>query len=79
LFHLGAGRGGLATFCERYGDSFHRWWEDLGAVNLDSETVSRLVSGVQEEAAGKEWQELCERRDALIVSMLKATSRFRPR
>src|SRR4051812_30176088 len=30
LFHLGGGPGGLAEFCERYADSFHRWWDDLG-------------------------------------------------
>jgi hypothetical protein len=30
LFHLGAGEGGLAAFCERYAESFHRWWDHLG-------------------------------------------------
>ncbi len=30
LFNLGAGEGGMSAFCERYADSFHRWWDDLG-------------------------------------------------
>ena len=39
LFHLGAGEGGLLEFCNRYRDSFHRWWEDLDEVQLDDTLV----------------------------------------
>jgi 3-hydroxyacyl-CoA dehydrogenase len=35
LFHLGGDDGGLTAFCERYADSFHRWWDDLGKPRLD--------------------------------------------
>lgn len=73
LFHLGAGERGLASFCERYADSFHRWWDDLGTVELDSNTVARLVSGVAAEAGSNTQADLCAKRDELILSMLKAT------
>lgn len=73
LFHLGAGEGGLAAFCERYSASFHRWWDDLGTVKLDSDTVARLVAGVTAEAGPRSRDELCALRDDLILSMLKAT------
>ena len=32
LFHLAAGEGGLGAYCERYGPSFNRWWDDLGQI-----------------------------------------------
>ena len=77
LFHLGAGAGGLAEFCERYSESFERWWDDLGTVTLDSDTTRRLVAGVIAEAKSNTWEELCGRRDELIVALLKATTALR--
>lgn len=77
LFHLGAGEGGLGEFCNRYTDSFHRWWEDLGDVKLDSKLADELMKGVEEEGKGQGVQELSTQRDALIVGMLKATMPLR--
>ncbi|MBS0419670.1 MAG: 3-hydroxyacyl-CoA dehydrogenase [Proteobacteria bacterium] len=77
LFHLGAGQGGMAAFCERYAPSFHRWWDDLGNARLDPDTVAKLVAGVSDEAASSSPEVLCERRDELILAMLKATARIR--
>jgi len=74
LFHLGAGPGGLAEFCERYADSFNRWWDDLGTPHLDADTAATLVAGLalDEDAAA-----LSARRDALITAMQKATKGLR--
>ena len=47
LFHLGAGEGGLRAFCERYTDSFNRWWDDLGVLHLDSGIAAELVGGIE--------------------------------
>jgi len=77
LFHLGAGPGGLAEFCERYAESFERWWDDLGTVNLDKDTARRLVAGVTAEAKANTWEELCDKRNELIVAVLKATAFLR--
>ncbi|OCC06241.1 3-hydroxyacyl-CoA dehydrogenase [Labrys sp. WJW] len=77
LFHLGAGEGGLAAFCERYTDSFNRWWDDLGSLHLNPEISEELVSGVLEEANGHTPAVLSARRDALIASMLKAMTPLR--
>jgi len=78
LFNLAAGPGGLTEFCCRYGDSFHRWWDDLGAPKLDAETVEVLAAGVEEEGRGRGQAELSTERDRLIVAMLKATGPLRP-
>lgn len=79
LFHLGAGEGGLAAFCQRYTDSFNRWWDDLGVLHLDPETSAKLVEGVTEEAQGKPVSDLSNRRDALITATLKAIAPLRAR
>ena len=79
LFHLGAGEGGLAAFCERYTDSFNRWWEDLGDLQLDEEIAQQLVSGVAEESGERTLAELSTERDELITAMQIATKHVRQR
>jgi len=77
FFHLGAGEGGLAAFCERYTDSFNRWWDDLGVLHLDPAIFETLVAGVTEEANGQSPADLSARRDALIASIQKAMAPLR--
>jgi len=77
LFHLGAGPGGLGEFCNRYGDSFHRWWQDLGEVALTEELAGDLFQGVRDEAANKDVDELSRQRDEMIVAMLNGTAPLR--
>ena len=77
LFHLAAGPGGLASFCERYTDSFNRWWDDLGQVHLTPEISQHLTAGLEQEAKGQGQDELGRQRDALIVAMLKGMREIR--
>lgn len=77
LFSLAAGQGGLPEFCERYGDSFHRWWGDLGDPKLDPATAAVLSEGVDAESGGASQEELSRRRDALIVAMLNGAKGLR--
>ncbi len=77
LFHLGAGEGGLAAFCERYTDSFNRWWDDLGVLHLDPALSETLVAGVQQEAKGKSTADLSAQRDALIAGIQQAMAPLR--
>jgi carnitine 3-dehydrogenase len=67
LFHLGGDSGGLAAFCERYADSFNRWWDDLGTPHLDPETAQRLVAGVKAEEG------LEAERDRKLQAVIAAT------
>ncbi|MDJ0780000.1 MAG: 3-hydroxyacyl-CoA dehydrogenase NAD-binding domain-containing protein [Gammaproteobacteria bacterium] len=71
LFHLGAGPGGLGEFCDRYRDSFHRWWDDLDDLRLDDGLARQLFDGVVEEAAGRPVESVAAERDALIVEFLR--------
>src|SRR5690606_39064783 len=77
LFHLGAGEGGLAAFCERYTDSFNRWWDDLGVLHLDPSIAQDLVAGVAAEADGQGHSALSQKRDALIATIRKALAPLR--
>lgn len=77
LFHLGAGDGGLAEFCERYTDSFNRWWDDLAELQLTPELAQKLVAGVLEESAGVPAAELCAKRDEMLAAILSATQSMR--
>ncbi len=77
LFHLGAGEGGLSSFCNRYTDSFNRWWESLGDLRLNPEITKKLCAGIDEEAKSLPVESLSANRDALITAMLKATKDIR--
>lgn len=82
LFHLGAGVGGMREFCERYGDSFRRWWDDLGSVQLKADVIDQLVNGVTEKSAPtnnplQSHAAESTHRDDLIVAMLQATAKLR--
>lgn len=73
LFHLGAGEGGLASFCERYADSFNRWFDSLGTPHLDAATAGRLVDGLGPVTASQSVEELAQRRDALLTALIALT------
>jgi carnitine 3-dehydrogenase len=77
LFHLGAGEGGLAAFCERYTYSFNRWWDDLGHPHLDSETAARLVQGLAASPDTADVDRLTTERDRLLTAVVAATGRLR--
>ena len=89
LFHLGAGVGGMEEFCNRYGPSFHRWWDDLGTPELTPETVGLLVDGLSKHTNKpktvnnsqnpdqNEHSAETAYRDELIVAMLNATRELR--
>jgi carnitine 3-dehydrogenase len=73
LFHLGANDQGLAVFCERYSDSFNRWWDDLGTARLDATTAQLLVDGLAEVDTGASVQALSALRDDRLVAVISAT------
>ena len=77
LFHLGAGEGGLNEFCNRYADSFHRWWDDLGDVRLTPDLIKSLSDGVHEEARNHSVEDASALRDKLVTNMLKETRQLR--
>ena len=72
LFGLGSGGGGIGEFCSRYGDSFHRWWDSLGQVTLDADTIKALVDGLRAEENGRDFADLAHQRDRKLIAVMKA-------
>lgn len=77
LFHLGAGPGGIASFCERYTDSFNRWWDDLGVLHLDEGLARQLADSLAGHVGDETPAELSAKRDALIIAMQKGMVHLR--
>lgn len=73
LFHLGGDEAGLQTFCDRYTDSFNRWWDDLGDPRLDPETTARLVAGIEDAGLDGRVEELSTVRDERLAQVIAAT------
>lgn len=73
LFHLGGDDGGLAAFCERYADSFNRWWDDLGRPHLDEATARRLVDGLSTSTGSRSIEDLAAQRDEILTAVVAAT------
>ena len=73
LFHLGGDDGGLAAFCDRYAESFNRWWDDLGDPRLDDATAQRLIDGLPAGTQAHDIEQLASRRDALLTAVVAAT------
>ncbi|UTW13120.1 3-hydroxyacyl-CoA dehydrogenase NAD-binding domain-containing protein [Marinobacterium rhizophilum] len=74
LFNLGSGGHGLGVFCERFGPSFHRWWDDLGDPRLTPEVIEKLLTGVQAQENGRSFDDLAAERDRKIVEASRAMS-----
>ncbi|MEM8949833.1 MAG: 3-hydroxyacyl-CoA dehydrogenase NAD-binding domain-containing protein [Pseudomonadota bacterium] len=77
LFHLAAGEGGIASFCDRYADSLTRWWDDLGDPTFDEAIRKALIEGIGATTKGKSTAALAKDRDALLLGILKATASSR--
>lgn len=73
LFHLGGDEEGLQTFCDRYTDSFNRWWDDLGDPRLDAATTARLVDGISDAGLADRVRELSALRDERLAQVVVAT------
>jgi len=72
LFSLGSGGGGIKTFCERFGPSFHTWWKSMGTPDLTPEVISLLQNGIEQEEAGRDFDTLSAERDAKLIASIKA-------
>ncbi|WP_260855021.1 3-hydroxyacyl-CoA dehydrogenase NAD-binding domain-containing protein [Mesorhizobium amorphae] len=71
LYHLGGGEGGMAAYLKHLGPAQEARWASLGAPKLDAEICAALISGVEEEAAGQDIEELSARRDRLLIALLR--------
>jgi len=74
-FHLGGGAGGMAHFLDHIGPAVEGWWTGMGTPSLTPEVRRKLVSGVDDEVAGRSIAELARERDAALARLLRARRR----
>lgn len=72
LFSLGSGGHGIDGFCQRYGDSFHSWWNSMHTPRLTEEVGRALAEGIAEEERGRSFADLAAERDRKLIAALKA-------
>lgn len=77
IFNLAAAGHGLEMYCERYADSFHRWWDDMGEPRFTPDVRAMLSAGVAEEMHGRSLAEVARERDEIIVGILRASRAVR--
>ena len=69
--HLSGGSGGLRHVLEHLGPATQIWMDDLGAPQLTPALVDALVTGVDDELADVDQEQLVAQRDALLVELLR--------
>ena len=67
LFGLASGGGGMEEFCNRYADSFHRWWDSSASRGSTLDVVRQLAEGLAAEEAGRSFDELSALRDKTLL------------
>ncbi len=76
LYHLGGGPGGMRHFLEQFSGPMTAWWADLGSPNIARpELQKKIVDGVAQEVAGRSFETLAEKRDALLIGLLELRAR----
>jgi len=75
LFKLGGGAGGMTHFFEQFTGPMTAWWADLGHPDLTRpELQAKISKGVEEEVAGRSFEELSRARDQLLIGLLHLVS-----
>lgn len=71
-FHLAGGEGGYPNFMRHLMPAVTSWWPHLGNPVLTPELQEALISGVEQEVAGRSTQALAAERDAKLARLLAA-------
>ena len=72
--HLSGGAGGLRHVLDHLGPPMLDWWADLREPELTPELAEQLITGVQDEFAGRE-RDLLARRDRALLDLLEIKAR----
>ncbi len=70
-FHLAGGQGGMAHFLSQFDPELELPWTDLGFPKWSDELEQKLISGCEAQAKGKNYQQWQEKRNAVLVDIIK--------
>jgi len=70
-YHLAGGQGGMANFLSQFDPELELPWTDLGFPKWSDELEQKLISGCETQAAGKNYRQWEEKRNAVLVDIIK--------
>jgi carnitine 3-dehydrogenase len=70
-YHLAGGDGGMAHVLDQFGPSLTWPWTRLEAPELTDDLRQKLISGCEQESAGRSIEQMIRVRDAYLISILK--------
>jgi len=70
-YHLAGGEGGMAHFLSQFDPELELPWTDLGFPKWSDELEQKLISGCETQAAGKNYRQWEEKRNAVLVDIIK--------
>lgn len=76
-FHLAGGAGGMRHMLEQFGPALKLPWTHLEAPELTDELIDRMVTGTEEQAAGRSVEELERLRDDCLIDIMRALERYK--
>ncbi len=71
-FHLAGGEGGMRHMLEHFGPALELPWTALAAPPLTDRLIESVVSGVEQQAAGRSVAQLERQRDNYLISVMRA-------
>ncbi|MDE0132707.1 MAG: 3-hydroxyacyl-CoA dehydrogenase NAD-binding domain-containing protein [bacterium] len=71
-FHLAGGEGGMRHMLGHFGPALELPWTNLKAPPLTDRLSESLISGIEEQAAGRSVAELEQLRDRFLISVMRA-------
>ncbi len=71
-FHLAGGDVGMRHMLEQFGPALKLPWTKLKAPELTGELIDRMVTGTQDQAAGRSVAELERLRDNCLIAIMQA-------
>jgi carnitine 3-dehydrogenase len=76
LQHLSGGEGGMQHVLDHLGPPQEVWMHDLEQVHLDEQLKDKLVTGVDDELAGRDEKRLAVQRDSMLRDLLELKQRY---
>lgn len=77
-FHLAGGDAGMRHMLEQFGPALKLPWTKLQAPELTDALIDRVVTGCEDQAAGRSMAQLTQRRDEFLTRLLDLVGEYWP-
>lgn len=77
-FHLAGGKAGMRHMLEQFGPALELPWTHTKAPKLTEQLIDKVVAGCEHQAAGRDVEQLSQRRDEFLVRLLDLVKEYWP-